>query len=308
MKKLLTVTTLMLTLFSSFNTTAFAETKAESADVYVTIADSNGALVLSQEEITVTDVDNDGALTINDALYAAHKAKYEGGAAAGYSSEFTQYGLSLTKLWGDSSGSFGYYVNNQSAWSLEDTIKTGDYINAFVYTDLTTWSDTYCYFDVNTASTDSGKEIALTLSAVGYDADWNKISVPVSGATITVNGAATEIKTDADGKAAVKLENGGTYVISAVSDTQLLVPPVCKVTITEAATTPTPSEKDTSLDNENTSKENETTAAEADADDSTVTTPKTGDSFNVYLFGIIMAASLCTILVISGKKNKTYEK
>lgn len=48
------------------------------------------------------------------------------------------------KLWGtENGGSYGYYVNNVSTWSLTDPVDEGDYVNAFVYTDLTTWFDTY---------------------------------------------------------------------------------------------------------------------------------------------------------------------
>ncbi|MBP5657968.1 MAG: hypothetical protein J6X52_05545, partial [Clostridia bacterium] len=84
---------------------------AKDPVVYVTIA--NGELVLAREAVTLTDADNDGALTINDALYLAHEAKFEGGAAAGYASSTGDYGLSLTKLWGvENGGSYGYFVND----------------------------------------------------------------------------------------------------------------------------------------------------------------------------------------------------
>ena len=87
--------------------TAFAA-ETPQAEVYVTIADGSGQLVLAQEAISVTDTDNDGVLTINDALYAAHEAKYDGGAAAGYASSVGQYGLAMDKLWGtENGGSYG---------------------------------------------------------------------------------------------------------------------------------------------------------------------------------------------------------
>jgi hypothetical protein len=38
-------------------------------------------------------------------------------------------------------------------------------------------------------------------------------------------------KTDKDGKVTIKLPDSGSYVISAVSSTQTLVPPVCKVNV-----------------------------------------------------------------------------
>lgn len=233
MKKLLSITLAVLMLVSTFCLTAFAEDVAPaSADVYVTIADNNGKLVLTQEKITATDKDNDGKITIDEALFAAHEAKYEGGAAAGYASAMSDLGLSLTKLWGvENGGSYGYYVNNASAWSLADPVKAGDYVNAFVYVDATTWSDTYCYFDKNTINGKEGDEITLTLSCAGYDESWNPVTLPVEGATITINGTATTVKTSAEGKATIKLETAGKNVISATSDTMTLVPPVCVATV-----------------------------------------------------------------------------
>ncbi len=234
MKKVISmVMVLMLTLGICNITTLAAE---NAVTVYVTISDANGDLVLTQESITVTDTDEDGKLTVNDALYAAHEAKYEGGAAAGYASATSEYGLSLNKLWGTSNGgSYGYYINNASAMGLTDTVKEGDYLNAYVFTDLTTWSDTYCYFDANTVSAKVGEEITLTLSVAGYDAVWNPVVLPVEGATITMNGVATAYKTDAEGKVTIKMEEAGTFVMSAASETQTLVPPVCVATVAEDA-------------------------------------------------------------------------
>lgn len=225
MKKIIAMTA-ALAAAASLSFTAYA---ADTADVYVTIA--NGSLELAQEKITVTDTDGDGALTINDALYIAHEEKYEGGAAAGYATSETEYGLSLSKLWGVENGSaYGYYLNNASAWSLTDSVKDGDYLNAYAFTDLTGWSDTYTWFDVNTAVTAENAELTLTLSAAGFDEAYNPVTLPVENAVITVNGEKTEFATDADGKVTIALA-AGDYVVSAVSDTQTLVPPVCKITV-----------------------------------------------------------------------------
>lgn len=226
------------------------------ANVYVTIS-NKGSLVMTQEKITVSDADKDGALTVNDALYCAHEAKYEGGAAAGYASGFTAYGLSLTKLWNDASGNFGYYVNNASAWSLADPVKDGDYVNAFVYADATTWSDTYCYFDKNTVNGKEGDEITLILSYAGYDANWNPVTLPVEGATITIDGVASEYKTDADGKVTIKLDKSGDVVIGAVSETMTLVPPVCKASIEAKTPDATTDDNNTDTPNNNDSTDND---------------------------------------------------
>ena len=204
---------------------------AAAETVFVTISDGSGALVLSNEEISVTDLDGDGALTIDDALACAHEAFYEGGAAAGYHSELTEYGKSIYKLWGEENGgSYGYYLNNASAFSLLDAIADGDAVQAYAYQDLASWSDTYCYF------TSTGFEGGLnyTLTALVYDADWNLVPTPVGGAIITVNGEDTDIVTDAEGKFVIDLSTSGKYVISARSESMTLVPPCAVVEVANA--------------------------------------------------------------------------
>lgn len=209
---------------------------AAGVNVYVTISDKDGKLVLVQEKISVTDIDNDGKITINDALYCAHESKYSGGAAAGYASATSDWGLSLTKLWGtENGGSYGYYVNNTAAMSLTDEVKDGAYLTAFVYTDLTAWSDTYSYFDKNTAAIKAGDTVGITLNSLGFDASYNTVVSPVEGATILINGKAADVKTDANGKASFKIDAAGTYTISAKSDSMTLVPPVLVVTATAAS-------------------------------------------------------------------------
>ncbi len=235
MKRFFSITLTVLIVFSALALNVFAEN--DSTSVYVTISDKDGKLVLVQEKITVTDIDSDGALTINDALYCAHEEKYEGGAGAGYLSEVTQWGISMYKLWGaENGGSYGYMLNNASSTGLANSIKDGDYISAYVYTDLDTWSDVFCYFDAHTKNVSKGESVTLKLSYVGYDANWNTVVLPVADATITVNGKESAYKTDADGKVTLVMENTGDFVISAKSSSQTLVPPAVKVTVSDNKT------------------------------------------------------------------------
>lgn len=237
MKKILSVLTAAALLFGMLGISSFAAEadEAQSAEVYVTIANA-GDLVVKQQKITVTDTDNDGYLTINDALYLAHEASYEGGAAAGYGSADSGWGLGITVLWGDKSGNFGYYVNNAAANSLADIVKNGDYITAFVYKNAD-FSDVYSAFDSNTSSVKENESITLTLSYYYYDMEngWALTAAPVADATVTVNGEATSYRTDADGKVTFSLPSAGSYVISATSDTKTLVPPVCTVSVSALA-------------------------------------------------------------------------
>lgn len=299
MKKLFAIIMTLVMLLGCVSLTAFAEGQPLTANVYVTIA-NKGDLVVTQEKITVTDKDNSGTLTVDEALYATHEAKYEGGAEAGYATAVTSWGLSTTKLWGDNSGNFGYFVNNASAMSLADTVNEGDCLNAFIYSDADHYSDTYCWFDITSVSADTNEEISLKLSGAGYDSGWNPIVLPVEGATITVNGERTEYKTNAEGRVTIKIADGGNCVISAVSDTQILVPPVCKATVTDAAVTPPA--------NNTSDTNNNTNASDTNTSNNIVTSPKTGDNSSIILFIVLTVVSTGVLVTLSLMRKKSYEK
>ena len=256
---------------------AAAETAA--ATVRVTLSDQSGKVVLAQEPITVTDRNEDGKLDIDEALFAAHEAKFEGGAAAGYATSTTEWGLGITKLLGDESGSYGYYVNHKSAWNLSDEVKDGDLIDAFVYQDSKAWSDVYAYFDQDTASITEGDEITLVLKDSEYDAAAQSMAeVPVSGAVITINGEETAYKTDAEGKVTFPLNQVGEVLISAKSADKILVPPVFKATVS-AKPAPAP-------------------VTEEEPKPAETKSPKTGDHGT-----LIVLFALCAVAaVFAGKK------
>ena len=234
MKKAITLFTTLALLLALFTIGTSAEGKSTTAEVtldtvYVTIA-VKGELVAAQVPVLLEDYDNDGAYTVNDAMYGLHEKSYEGGAAAGYASYQSDYGLSMSKLWGDESGAYGYYLNNVSCMSLADPVKDGDHLTAFVYAN-TDWSDVYTYFDIPSATCEPDGEITLTLMAAGYDENWNPITYPVSGATLTFEGTETGLVTDENGKVTLSPEAAGTHVYSAVHTDMTIVPPVCKITV-----------------------------------------------------------------------------
>ena len=229
MKHTITIILILCLALSLLTLTVNAQ---EMPEVYVTIS-VKGELVAAQIPVTIHDYDADSAYTVNDALYGVHEQKYEGGASAGYGYYSGDYGLSMSKLWGDESGAYGYYLNNASCMSLADPIKHGDQINAFVYAS-SDWSDVYTYFDVPTQTVEVGEEIALTLMAAGYDENWNPITYPVEGATVTFEGRKTGFVTDAEGKVTISPEAAGTHVYSAVHDGMTIVPLVCSITAVKA--------------------------------------------------------------------------
>ena len=207
---------------------------ALAENALVTISNGQGEFCMAQVEIDVTDVDEDGVLTVYDALYCAHEAAYPGGAEAGFAAEDTEYGKSLTKLWGEENGgSYGYYLNNASCMSLDTPIEASSAVCAYVYQDLESWSEQFSYFVSELLDDGSVK---LTLYAAGFDADYNEISTPIAGAAITVDGVENGQTTGEDGSFVVDFDSlggPGEHIISAVVEDMVLVPAINKITVSE---------------------------------------------------------------------------
>ncbi len=196
------------------------------------VSGSDGTVVAAAP-VLVTDLDGSGDINIDETMVAAHEVFYKGGAAAGYASSVGNWGLGMDMLWGDTSYAFGYYVNNASAWSLADPVVDGDHVQAFVYEDPQYYSDAYSYFDKLSADAADGSVI-LTLKSTAYDMNSGAMVVsPYADATITIDGEATGFVTDSEGKVTVTIDRSGTHLVSAVGkDGEILVPPVCLVTVT----------------------------------------------------------------------------
>lgn len=204
---------------------------ADAVDIYITVA-CEGSLVTGAEELKVSDLDGDGAVTVNDALIAAHDELFEGGADAGYGTEDGSYGLAITKLWGvENGGAYGYYVNNVAAFTLTDPISEGDWVYAFAYADATGYSDAFTFFEDRAVTVGAGEELTLCLCKAAFDTDWNPITLAVEGAQLTVDGEAVESVTDADGNVTVTFDKPGEYAVSAQVTEGIIVPPLCVVTV-----------------------------------------------------------------------------
>jgi len=203
--------------------------KEEGPKIRVTVVTA-GKVQLAAKEVAVKDADGDGAYTINEAIQSAHDTY--GSADKPFKVEDTDFGKSITCVWGDENGLSGYgvYMNNEMAYDVAAPVSEGDYLCVYSYADLTNWSDTYSYFDV-LAGEASGGKISLTLTYVGLDADWNPVKSPLAGAVITVDGEATDFVTDADGKVTVELSGKGEKLLSATTDALVLIPPVAYITV-----------------------------------------------------------------------------
>ena len=252
----LCVLSLCLAYLPAFSNTVTAnaadtENAVASADVTVTMVDKGEIAVGKDENKTLmaevpvhaVDLNAEGKIDIDETFKAMHETYCPGG----FESSVGQYGLSVDKLWGDTSGSFGYYVNNNSAWSLADEVKTGDSVKGFIYKDGIKWSDQYSWFDVNKCNAAVGKEVTLSLKAYEFDENYNPVEKAYAGATlgtVSADGTFTAFSnavTDKDGKAAISFDKDGTYVVSAKAPegASALVSPVCIVTIASADVTVT---------------------------------------------------------------------
>lgn len=245
--------------------------------VYVTIA-VGGSPVMAMERVTVSDTNHNGYYDISDVLYAAHEAGYEGGAAAGYADSYSPYGLNIDMLWGDTSGCFGYWLNNASCWSLSDKVQADDCVVAFVYQDMLFWSDAYTAFVESHYEVQEGSAATVSLIKAGYDENWNTVLAPFAGAKIRVTDAegkdvAAEITDNGDGSYALTLP-AGVYTLTATSDTELTVPAVCTLTVTAKPVVPS--------------------------------TPQTGDESHTALYAVTATLSAAALLLLLGGRKRRY--
>ena len=242
MKKRLLSLLLVLTMALSLVTTGAWAASQDSIQVTVTIANQGAIAVgkdntlMAQVPVKVTDLNQDGKFTYDEVMTAAHKTYYEKG-EAGFAINASGF---ATTLWGETEGVGGFYQNNVAipVGPGSQAVKDGDDLTAFVYSDTDGYSDKYSYFDQSTVSVKTGETVTLNLQGQGYDSDWNVVNAPAANAalcTVDNTGAFHElnITTDDKGNATLSFEKAGTYVVSAYGDEDILVPPVCIVTVTD---------------------------------------------------------------------------
>lgn len=241
MKKRLLSLLLALTMALSLATTGAWAAGQDSIRVTVTIANQGAIAVgknntlMAQVPVTVTDRNQDGKFTYDEAMAAAHKAYYEKGEAG-----FAMKGNSCEMLWGNETTSLGFYRNNTMTGYINgESVEDNDDLTAFVYQDQKNWSDQYCFFDQTTVTVKSGESLTINLKGVGFDENWNTVSSPVKQAGLGVYYGGTfrtrNVSTDANGNGTISFYKAGTYVLSAKKDGAYLIPPVCIVTVTGQA-------------------------------------------------------------------------
>lgn len=241
MKKRLLSLLLALTMALSLAATGAWAADQDSIQVTVTIANQGAIAVgknntlMARVPVTVTDRNQDGKFTYDEAMTAAHKAYYEKGEAG-----FAMKGNSCEMLWGNETTSLGFYRNNTMTGYINgESVEDNDDLTAFVYQDQKNWSDQYCFFDQTTVTVKSGESLTINLKGVGFDENWNTVSSPVKQAGLGVYYGGTfrtrNVSTDANGNGTISFYKAGTYVLSAKKDGAYLIPPVCIVTVTGQA-------------------------------------------------------------------------
>ncbi|MBQ8301842.1 MAG: hypothetical protein IJX57_07780 [Clostridia bacterium] len=105
----------LIMLLGVCNVSVFAdETGVNTIKTYITVSkygeivnDTNGNAIAAAE----IELNDKSVYTLDDVFKAAHDLYYDGGSDAGYGSATGDWGLYITKFWGDESGNFGYQVN-----------------------------------------------------------------------------------------------------------------------------------------------------------------------------------------------------
>lgn len=187
-----------------------------------TLAAANDGSVMLNKSVTVTDLNNDNKLTVDEALVAAHQAYNR---ADGYVAAESSYGgKSVTKLWGTDTANTLFFINHVGLSTTVDgaEIANGNALVASVNADDTYYSDWYTFFDTTAKTVSVGEEFTLTLQGhlgMAYlPADMVDVAIPNAQIGTWTNGTVTQIadkKTDASGKVTLSFAEPGTYYLTA---------------------------------------------------------------------------------------------
>lgn len=196
-----------------------------SSFAYVTISVSGGFKIV-RAPVTLEDRNGSGYFDVDDVLTVAHELYSD----ANHPYRSTESDELIQVLWGDGSGSFGYYLNDKQNWSLKDAVTHGDDVYAFVY-QSPMWDDMYSWFDRKVASVGIGEEFTLTLNMYALTAMYEQKLVPSVGAKVLIDGEDSGLVTDSNGNVTLSFNKDGQHTISAVGDGYIITPPVCVVTV-----------------------------------------------------------------------------
>lgn len=239
MKKRLLSLMLALSMALSLATTGAWAAGQDSIRVTVTIANQGAIAVgkndtlMAQVPVTVTDRNQDGKFTYDEAMMAAHEAYYEKGEAG-----FAMDGSMCSMLWGVETKNLCFYRNNEQTGYIDgQSITANDNLVAFPYMDTAGFSDQYGFFNQGTVSVKTNEAVTLNLQGQGYNETFVMTTEPVVGAELEVyqNGTFQKLNvvTDDKGNSTISFDKAGKYIVSAQKSGIKWVPPVCIVTVTD---------------------------------------------------------------------------
>ena len=204
---------------------------AADATVYFTL--SNGVLATAVDDqavaglpVTVKDLNSDGVLSVDEALIAAHDTYYPEAASGGYACTGGSYGTGyVAKLWGVSGGSYLFYTDGVplSLGVQASRVKEGCQLYAAILQDTRYYADWYTAFDKTSVSVETGASFELKLSGyygMAKMGGGDDVLKPVAGASIGTwkSGEFTALEgvtTDSTGKATLRFDKPGTYIVTA---------------------------------------------------------------------------------------------
>lgn len=243
-----------------------AEGSAASASIWLTVsqkgvlASDNDGGVMLRRPVTVTDLNQDSKLSVDEALISAHKAYNQ---ESGY--VFADFGgySAISKIWNEDTMNTLIAKNHVGITGsvIEETVQEGDSLSVSINKDNTYYADWYTYFTEEEKTVAADEAFTLTLMGhfgMAYMPD-DLVDTAIAGVSVGTweQGSFTALPekvTDQNGQVTLSFSTPGTYYVTAsgtVKDEVTIdwstyatgtvdcpiIAPGCVVTVTEAAAT-----------------------------------------------------------------------
>lgn len=119
MKKTLSLFLSIIMLITTAGITAIADAEGTQITAYVTVS-KYGEIVSDKDGDAIAmmpvELSGEESYDLTDVFTALHNECYDGGAESGYATAVGDYGLYISKFWGDESANFNYMINCEYAW------------------------------------------------------------------------------------------------------------------------------------------------------------------------------------------------
>ncbi|MBR6718353.1 MAG: hypothetical protein IKI77_08430 [Oscillospiraceae bacterium] len=195
---------------------ADTQTKANGETVSVHVTIRTESVVLDHAEVTAGDENEDGQLTLEDVLIAAHDTYYDGGAEAGYVRSCDR-APELSVIWGVR-GNYISFMQDRDGMEKTGAPENGDSINVLArYAD----PERYSFRHSSKNKVAAGESVRLKLMRKEPDSSREE---PVCNAAILIDGRQTGFRTNEQGWADVVFRDAGQHSVSAkLNGTALLM-------------------------------------------------------------------------------------